>query len=487
MGGPELLPGKSRADIDYDCQYTCKWIWLVSNDMEEILYSIFGFLVTVGVLVTVHEWGHYAAARLVGVRVLKFSIGFGRSVWERSWGVDGTTYAVAILPLGGYVKMLGESGGDVLPGDEHRAFNKKPLWARAFVVSAGPVANLWLAVMIYWLVSLIGIAGLPPVVGTVEPASVAQAAGFRVDDRILTVNGRVVKTWDEHRLFMLAQVLAGSPLDFEVIGTDGENRRVSVDTAVLAEQSALTVLFEKMLGIQPRLPAIPAVVGDVIADSPAALGGLTVGDRILAIAGHQIDDWRELVAQISIRPDQEVVIEIDRQGMRQQTVIRPEGAMVNGVRTGRIGISVMDPGEIFGELPKAQYSVLPAFLRGLEKTWLTTSVTLRMAYRMIRRDIGSENLSGPITIGHFAGQSAQIGLVPFLVFMALVSVSLGVLNLLPIPVLDGGQLVYFLIEGVTGRPVPEKVMLGGLVFGWGLLITLILLALYNDVARLISL
>ena len=229
--------------------------------MEEILYSIFGFLVAVGVLVTVHEWGHYAAARLVGVRVLKFSIGFGRSVWERSWGVDGTTYAIGIVPLGGYVKMLGEGGGDVLPGEEHRAFDKKPLWARAFVVSAGPVANLWLAVMIYWLVSLIGIVGLPPVVGAVQPASVAQAAGFRVDDRILTVNEREVKTWGEHRLFMLAQVLAGSPLHFEVVGNDGENRRVSIDTGGLDEQIAVAALFEKMLGIQPRLPTIPAVVG----------------------------------------------------------------------------------------------------------------------------------------------------------------------------------------------------------------------------------
>ena len=260
--------------------------------MEEIIYSVFGFLVAVGVLVTVHEWGHYAAARLVGVRVLKFSIGFGRSVWERSWGVDGTTYAIGIVPLGGYVKMLGEGGGDVLPGEEHRAFDKKPLWARAFVVSAGPVANLWLAVMIYWLVSLIGIAGLPPVVGAVQPASVAQAAGFRVDDRILTVNEREVKTWSEHRLFMLAQVLAGSPLHFEVVGTDGENRRVSVDTGVLGEKIAGAALFEKMLGIQPRLPTIPAVVGDVIADSPAALAGLVVGDRILAIDGHKISDWR---------------------------------------------------------------------------------------------------------------------------------------------------------------------------------------------------
>ena len=455
--------------------------------MEEIIYSVLGFLVAVGVLVTVHEWGHYAAARLVGVRVLKFSIGFGRSVWERSWGVDGTTYAIGIVPLGGYVKMLGEGTGDVLPGEEHRAFDKKPLWARAFVVSAGPVANLWLAVMIYWLVSLIGIAGLPPVVGAVQPASVAQAAGFRVDDRILTVNEREVKTWSEHRLFMLAQVLAGSPLHFEVVGTDGENRRVSVDTGVLGEQIAVAALFEKMLGIQPRLPTIPAVVGDVIADSPAALAGLVVGDRILAIDGHKISDWRELVGQISVRADQEVVIEIDRQGVRQQRLVWPKGTMVNGVRTGRIGIAVMDTDAIFGALPKAQYSVLPALLNGLERTWLTTSVTLRMAYRMIRGDIGSENLSGPITIGHFAGQSARIGLVPFLVFLALVSVSLGVLNLLPIPLLDGGHLLYFLIEGVTGRPVSEKVMLGGQLLGGGLLAVLFSVAIYNDMARLISL
>ena len=455
--------------------------------MEEILYSIFGFLVAVGVLVTVHEWGHYAAARLVGVRVLKFSIGFGRSVWERSSGVDGTTYAIGIVPLGGYVKMLGEGTGDVLPGDAHRAFDKKPLWARAFIVSAGPVANLVLAVMIYWLVSLIGVVGLPPVVGSVQPDSVGKAAGFRIDDRILTVNAREVKTWGEHRLFMLSQVLAASPLHFEVEGDDEGKRRISVVTTGLAEQMTGPALFEKMLGIQPRLPTIPAVVGDVVPDSPAALAGLVVGDHILAIEGHKITDWRELVQQISTRADQEVVSEIDRQGMKQQRVVRPTGVVVGGVTIGRIGIAVMDVGEIFGDLPKAQYSLFPALLNGLERTWLTTTVTLRMAYRMILRDIGSENLSGPITIGHFAGQSARVGLVPFLVFLALVSVSLGVLNLLPIPLLDGGHLLYLLIEGVTGRPLPEKVMLGAQVLGGGFLAILFSLAFYNDVTRLISL
>jgi len=255
----------------------------------------------------------------------------------------------------------------------------------------------------------------------------------------------------------------------------------------LADQMTGPALFEKMLGIQPRLPTIPAVVGDVVPDSPAALAGLVAGDHILAIEGHKITDWRELVQQISTRADQEVVIEIDRQGMRQQIVVRPKGAVVGGVTIGRIGIAVMEVGEMFGELPKAQYSLFPALLNGLERTWLTTTVTLRMAYRMILRDIGSENLSGPITIGHFAGQSARVGLVPFLVFLALVSVSLGVLNLLPIPLLDGGHLLYLLIEGVTGRPAPEKVMVGAQVLGGGFLAILFSLAFYNDVTRLISL
>ncbi|GIT27331.1 MAG: zinc metalloprotease [Gammaproteobacteria bacterium] len=423
--------------------------------MEEILYSIFGFLVAVGVLVTVHEWGHYAAARLVGVRVLKFSIGFGRSVWERSSGVDGTTYAIGIVPLGGYVKMLGEGTGDVLPGDAHRAFDKKPLWARAFIVSAGPVANLVLAVMIYWLVSLIGVVGLPPVVGSVQPDSVGKAAGFRIDDRILTVNAREVKTWGEHRLFMLSQVLAASPLHFEVEGDDEGKRRISVVTTGLAEQMTGPALFEKMLGIQPRLPTIPAVVGDVVPDSPAALAGLVVGDHILAIEGHKITDWRELVQQISTRADQEVVIEIDRQGMKGTESGSARGRQGGRRHGGGIGFAVMDVGEIFGDLPKASTRFSGAFKR-LGENMVDDHGDLADGLSNDSARHWKREFEWPqISIGHFAGQSARVGLVPFLVFLALVSVSLGVL--ICCPYLAGRRtFTVFIDRRGDGAPVPPK-------------------------------
>ncbi len=452
----------------------------------DFLFSLLGFVLAIGILVTVHEFGHFWVARRLGVKVLKFSIGFGRPLvaWR---GRDGETeYAIAMIPLGGYVKMLDESEGEVDSGEVHRAFNRKSLSVRSAVVVAGPAFNFLFAILAYWAIFSIGIDGIKPVIGQVAPGSVAERAGLAAGDRVLTIDGRLAHTWGEHRLYMMNRLLDGDSVEFVV--ERGGAERVSASVAMEGELAdALSPAgIEQAIGMAPALPELEAVVGEVVAGSPAAAAGFRSGDRVTAINGNPVDGWRELVEAVMPRPGESLEFTLLRGDERIEVVVVPEPAEFDGRTIGRIGVAPApaEAGEEF--LASVELSPVEGLVRSVENTWLMSVLTLKMLYRMLKLEVSTENLSGPITIAHFAGQSVQIGLVPFLTFLAVISVSLGVLNLLPIPVLDGGHLLYYAIELVRGGPVPERVMYWGQQVGILMLAMLMALAFYNDILRLLG-
>lgn len=448
--------------------------------------SVFGFVLAVGILVTVHEFGHFWVARKLGVKVLRFSVGFGRALWSWRGRRDDTEYVIAMIPLGGYVKMLDESEGDVPEAERHRAFNRKPLGVRAAVVAAGPAFNFLFAILAYWMIFMIGVDGIRPVIGEVQTGSVAAEAGLRAGDRIVSIDGRRTQTWGEHRLYMMNQLLDDEPVIIAVERSDGS--RISAELAVkgrLAEALSPSGV-ESVLGLRPDLPELEAQVGGVVEGSPAAAAGLAPGDRIVRIDGREIGSWNDLVEYIVPRAGQSLLLSVEGQGGAREVRLTPEAAQVGDRTVGRIGISpsAQAPGADY--LATVDLSLTASVARAVENTWLMSVLTLKMLYRMLKLEVSTENLSGPITIAHYAGQTVQIGLVPFLTFLAVISVSLGVLNLLPVPVLDGGHLLYYVIELIRGGPVPERVMYWGQQLGILMLAALMALAFYNDILRLVG-
>lgn len=446
--------------------------------------SIIGFILAIGILVTVHEFGHFWVARSLGVKVLKFSIGFGKPLWSRIGRRDNTEYAISMIPLGGFVKMLDEGEGDVLPEEAHRAFNRKPLWVRTAVVLAGPAFNFLFAIIAYWTILTIGVEGLQPVVGTVVKSSIAQRAGIEMDDRLLTIDGRPIQTWSEHRLYMKDRLLDGDSILFALKRQDGSEHSAELQLPEGFLGSFSPTAIESQLGIGPKLPILLAIVGSVSPESPASDAGLLAGDKILAINDVKVDNWSTLVKEVTPKASQKTRFEVLRQDELVGLTIVPEPIEVNGTTIGRIGIGPQftEPGAEF--LAVAELGFSSRVYKSLENTWLMSALTLKMLYRMLKLEVSVKNLSGPITIAHYAGQTVQIGVIPFLTFLAVVSISLGVLNLLPIPVLDGGHLLYYAIELVKGSPVSERVMIWGQQLGIVILACLMGIAFYNDILRL---
>jgi len=450
----------------------------------DIISSALGFILAVGVLVTVHEFGHFWVARSLNVKVLKFSIGFGRSLWSWKGKQDNTEYAIAMIPLGGYVRMLDESEGDVAPEEVERAFNRKPLWVRTAVVLAGPGFNFLFAILAYWMIFSVGVDGLKPVVGDVAPDSVAEQSGLRQNDVLLSIDGRTIQTWGEHRLYMMDRLLDGKSIAFEVQHTDGQRQTVELTLPEPVGASISPSIIEAQLGLAPRMPPLGSSVGAVSPDSPASRAGLVAGDRIVAINGTSVKLWDELVREIAPKPGEQLLLEVQRDQTRLELLIQPDPVTVNGKIIGRIGIGPMGeaPGPEY--LAQVQLGMFEKISRAVENTWVMSLLTLKMLYRMLKLEVSPRNLSGPITIAHYAGQTVQIGFIPFLSFLAVISISLGVLNLLPIPVLDGGHLLYYLIELIRGGPVSENVMYWGQQLGILMLAGLMGIAFYNDILRL---
>lgn len=453
--------------------------------MTQVMSSLVAFLAALALLIAIHEWGHFWVARRLGVKVLRFSVGFGRSVWQRT-GADGTEYRLALIPLGGYVKMLDEREGPVAPADLGRAFNRQPVGVRAAIVAAGPIANLLLAILLYWLVLCLGVPGLRTLVDAPPPNTPAARAGLQAGDEILRVNDALTPTWEQLGLRLVQAVLDDEPLALQVRRADGSQRSLVIDadlTQALEEPAKL----HETLGLAPYQPSLPALLGQLQAEGPAVQAGLQPGDRILRLEEVPIKDWEDWVKQIRNRPNESVTVEISRGGRIERLNLRIGSREQDGVQFGFIGASPEVPQELQESLrAEYRYAPLAALPVAIERTWQMSLMTVRMLVRMATGRLGLDNLSGPINIAQYAGYSAQIGLVSYLGFLAVISISLGVLNLLPIPVLDGGHLAFYLAEWIRGRPLSERIQHWGQQVGIIALALMMGLAFYNDFMRLLA-
>ena len=426
----------------------------------------------------VHEFGHFWVARRLGVRVLRFSIGFGRPIlrWQRAG--DPTEYCIGWMPLGGYVKMLDECEGEVPAHLHHAAFNRKSIPARAAIVFAGPAFNFLLAIALVWGLSILGWADLPSKVGEVVEESPAAAAGFAPGDTVLAVDGRRMRGWGEQRIYLMNRAFDGATVQVRVRRASGDEETLALDLATLENARFGRQSLNALMGVWP--PAPPADVGQVVPGSPAERAGLQPQDRITAIDGEAMADWNALVAYVSARPGQPLTLAIERDGQHLITpAVTETHTLDDGRAFGRIGIYPPPlPTENLNLAP------LPAFTAALDYNFQLGVLTLRSFWRMLTNRMDLDNIAGPITIARLAGASAESGYREFVFFLALVSLSLGILNLLPVPVLDGGHLVYLLLEAVTGRPPSEVLLLRGQQIGLVLLAGLMSLAFYQDLARL---
>lgn len=453
-----------------------------------ILNSIFFFIVAIGVLVTFHEFGHYWVARKAGVKVLRFSIGFGRPLytWRRNVDGDEIEYVIAAIPLGGYVKMLDEREGPVSEKELDRAFSNQPVIRRALIVFAGPAFNFILAICLYWVTFMMGTTVDRPFVGQLEPNTMAAQAGFHVKDEVLSVEGDDVNSWNEFRLAVLDHGLNGGDLLIQVKTASGKDvtRVLPLGETKLLEGDG--DIFDR-IGFQQWWPQIKPQIGGVMESGAAASAGLEKGDVVLTVDGHRITDWLDLVELIRKKPNQPMNFTIDRDGEEIEKVVIPQSREVDDQIQGYIGAYQHIPDEVRDELIRhIEYTPVDALSKAFVKTYDMSALTLRVLWKMVAGEASLSNISGPITIATYAGVTASIGLVAFFSFLAVISVSLGVLNLLPIPMLDGGHLFYYLIEVIKGSPVSEAFELRGQQVGMAILALLMSVAIFNDISRLLQ-
>jgi regulator of sigma E protease len=455
--------------------------------MVEFLISLIAFVVAIAILVAVHEWGHFIVARGLGIKVLRFSIGFGRPILTKKSGPDQTEYCLSAIPVGGYVKLLDERDCEVSVAEQDRAFNRQPIASRIAVLLAGPLLNIIFAILAYWCMFMMGVPGSKPVVGEVMPESIAASAGMLAGDQIVRVGDRSVGTWEGTVLAILDELLAEGNIALEVSREDGSGSPILLETAGF--ETALTEpgqLFD-VLGLSPWLPVLPPVIGELVAGGTAKKAGMQAGDRVIEADGQVMDSWIGWVEFVRERPDESVRVTVLRKDIPVEldlaigSVDSEEGVI------GRIGASVDMPEDMYEDMRAYQrFGPVVALGAATAKTWEMSALTVRMVSRMLTGDVSVKNISGPINIAQYAGYSARIGFQPFLNFLAIVSISLGILNLLPIPMLDGGQVVYQLAEAVKGSPLSERAQLFGQQMGILFLLVLMSFAFYNDLARIFS-
>lgn len=447
------------------------------------LYMLVGLIVALGVLVTFHEFGHFWVARRCGVKVLRFSVGFGTPL-VRWHDRHGTEFVVAAIPLGGYVKMLDEREGDVPAELLDRAFNRKTVFQRIAIVAAGPVANFLLAILFFWVLAMLGSQQIKPVIGSVVADSPAAIAGLASGQEVVAVDGEAVDGW--------------SGVNLQLVRRLGETGELSV--TVLEKGSSVPAVHQVRisswlknednpdpiggLGIQPWRPSVAPLIAELDEKGPAKAAGLQIGDRIVTLDGRQVTDWQEVVSRVRAMPERKVILEVERAGRNQELALTLAAKGEGKARTGYLGAGVAGgqwPPEMLREV---SYGPVAAVGQALSRTWSMSLLTLDSLKKMVLGQLSVKNLSGPITIAKVAGASAQSGVGDFLHFLAYLSISLGVLNLLPIPVLDGGHLLFYMVEWVRGRPLSERVQAWGMQIGISLVVGVMLLALVNDLSRL---
>ncbi|NWB31516.1 sigma E protease regulator RseP [Pseudomonas gingeri] len=448
-----------------------------------VLYMIVGTLVALGVLVTFHEFGHFWVARRCGVKVLRFSVGFGTPLlrWHDR---RGTEFVLAAIPLGGYVKMLDEREAPVAPQELDQAFNRKTVRQRIAIVAAGPIANFLLAMVFFWVLAMLGSQQVRPIIGAVESGSIAAKAGLSVGQEIVAIDGEPTTGWSAVNLQLVRRLGESGTLRLQVReqgSTSDSPRELILDRWLQGADEPDPI---KSLGIRPWRPALPPLLAELDPKGPAQAAGLKTGDRLLSLNGDAVDDWQQVVDWVRVRPDTKIVLHVERDGAQIDVPLtlasRGDGKSATGYLGA--GVKAVDwPPEMVREV---SFGPLAAIGEGARRTWTMSVLTLDSLKKMLFGELSVKNLSGPITIAKVAGASAQSGVADFLNFLAYLSISLGVLNLLPIPVLDGGHLLFYLIEWARGRPLSERVQGWGIQIGISLVVGVMLLALVNDLGRL---
>lgn len=453
--------------------------------MSDFFVYAMAFALLLGVLIVVHEFGHYVVAQFAGVKVLRFSVGFGRPVFLKRIGKDGTEWAIGAFPLGGYVKMLDESEGDVAPEEVHRSFNRQTVWKRMAIVAAGPLANFLLAIVVYWGLFMHGAEELRPVLGQPVAESPAAAAGVQNGERVLKVGGESVETWTDLRWILLRRMVEQDSVELELVNERNEIsfRHIALLKARDADAGSDPI---EHLGLRFFRPLVPPVLGRIAPGSAADAAGLVSGDVIISIGGKPTNTWSDVVQMVRDSPGVPLVFEYKRESDTRTVEITPEVLESSGGKIGRIGAAVADPGVDRSDLlVTVRYGLFPALGKAIEETWDKSLFSLQMMGKMVTGVLSWRHISGPVTIADYAGQSAKLGATYYLRFLALVSISLGVLNLLPVPILDGGHLLYYVAEILRGRPLSDQCMMIGQKIGLALILMLMAFALYNDLTRLI--
>ncbi len=453
--------------------------------MSSLAHTLFFFTVALVILIAVHEYGHYWVARKLGVKVLRFSLGFGKIIWRHQKSPTDTEFTLSALPLGGYVRMVDEREAAVEPADLPYAFNRKPVAIRSAIVLAGPLFNFLLAILVYWFAFMWGETGTRPVVGEITTGTLAEQAGFRGGDEIVAVGEDKTPTWNLAFSEIMERALDEAPIPVTVTSLDGTKREL--DLVISSEIAKKPDVLFKKLGLRPWDPVLEPVIERIEPDSAAEKAGLRAGDRVISGDGTAIANWKQWVDYVRARPEQPIKTAIERDGVRLNITITPLGMDTENGRIGRIGAAVKIPENVANAM-QVEYRLgpLPALVAALKKSSDYSLMTIKMVGRMLIGKAGVENLSGPIGIAQYAGRSASLGFGQFMNFLALISISLGVLNLLPIPVLDGGHLLFYLVEAVKGSPVSEQTQIYFQKIGMFLLLCLMVLGFYLDIGRLFA-
>ena len=457
-----------------------------------LIQTIIAFIVALGVLIVVHEYGHYIIARLCGVKVLRFSVGFGRSLATWRLGADKTEWVIAAIPFGGYVKMLDEREGAVVPAELDRAFNRQTVWKRFAIVVAGPLFNFAFAILVYAGLFMYGLPEARPVLGNPPANTLAATAGVRGGDTVRAIDGESITTWQELRWRVLQAALQREPVKLETIDERGHIAMTTIDLRGFPAADVESDVLERV-GLRLHRPALPPVLGQIVPGGAAERAGLATGDRILRVDATAIDTWETFVNAVRAHPGTPMALTVERgataerAGAARSVEVVPDAISTNGTRIGRIGAGPQQP-EGYAEklLIRVQYGPIAGLGRAVAKTWDISVFSLKMLGKMLIGEVSWRHLSGPVTIADYAGQSASLGWISYLTFLALISISLGVLNLLPIPLLDGGHLMYYAIEIAKGKPVSERFMELGQRVGLALLLVMMAFAFYNDLNRLIT-
>ncbi len=448
--------------------------------MSTVLGNLLAFVVAISILVAVHEYGHYVVGRWLGMKVLRFSIGFGKPVWTKIAGPDRTEYCISAIPLGGYVRFLDGREGPVPKEDEGRAFNHRPIPSRIVVLLAGPFFNFLFAIVAYWALFIYGVPTIQPAVGEVEPGSYAAEAGLAYGDRIIAVGDEATEGWEATLLAMLDHMIADGRVPLTLESESGSIHSATIIVGDDRKRLTEPGLIFDGLGFRPWQP--PAEIGELVPNGAAEGAGLRVGDRITAIEDDPVVSYGDLINAVSNRGNAMVTVEFVRDGRSRSVELVIGVQEIDGNQRGLLGVRA--PSNIGDYYYLRKYGPIDSMTEAISRTWSSTLFTVRMLGRMVTGDVSIKNISGPINIAQFAGESAQRGPSYFLGFLAIVSISLGVLNLLPVPILDGGQIVYQTIEGLKGSPLSERSQIIGQQFGIFALLLLMSFAFYNDLARI---